>query len=150
VGAIVPWNFPVLLAVWKIAPALATGNTIIVKPSPFTPLCTLKLGELCRTVLPPGVFNVVSGGDELGKWMTEHPGIAKIAFTGHTETGKHVMRSAAGSLKRLTLELAAMIRQSFSRCRSEGDRAQAILGGVPEQRPVLQCNQAPLCSRGRV
>jgi len=105
VGAIVPWNFPVLLAVWKIAPALATGNTIIVKPSPFTPLCTLKLGELCRTVLPPGVFNVVSGGDELGKWMTEHPGIAKIAFTGHTETGKHVMRSAAGSLKRLTLEL---------------------------------------------
>lgn len=105
VGAIVPWNFPVLLSVWKIGPALATGNTIIVKPSPFTPLCTLKLGELCREVLPPGVMNVVSGGDELGKWMTEHPQIAKVAFTGHTETGKHVMRSAAGSLKRVTLEL---------------------------------------------
>jgi acyl-CoA reductase-like NAD-dependent aldehyde dehydrogenase len=105
VGAITPWNFPVLLAVWKIAPALMAGNTIVVKPSPFTPLCTLKLGELCRTLLPKGVFNVVSGSDELGKWMTAHPDIAKIAFTGHTETGKHVMRSAAGTLKRITLEL---------------------------------------------
>jgi acyl-CoA reductase-like NAD-dependent aldehyde dehydrogenase len=105
VGGIVPWNFPVLLAIWKIAPALATGNTIVIKPSPFTPLCTLKLGEVCQAVLPPGVFNVVSGGDDLGKWMTSHPGIAKIAFTGHTDTGKRVMESAAGSLKRLTLEL---------------------------------------------
>jgi acyl-CoA reductase-like NAD-dependent aldehyde dehydrogenase len=105
VGGIVPWNFPVLLAIWKIAPALNTGNTIIIKPSPFTPLCTLKLGELCRSLLPRGVFNVVSGGDDLGRWMTAHPGLAKIAFTGHTETGKSVMRSAAGTLKRLTLEL---------------------------------------------
>lgn len=105
VGGITPWNFPVLLAVWKIAPALAAGNTIIVKPSPFTPLCTLKLAELCNGLLPPGVFNVISGGDELGKWMTSHAGVAKIAFTGHTETGKHVMRSAAGTLKRVTLEL---------------------------------------------
>jgi len=105
VGAIVPWNFPVLLAIWKIAPALVTGNTIIVKPSPFTPLCTLKLGELSRDILPPGVLNIVSGGDDLGQWMTAHVGIDKIAFTGHTETGKSVMRSAAGNLKRLTLEL---------------------------------------------
>lgn len=105
VGAITPWNFPVLLAIWKIAPALVAGNTIVVKPSPFTPLCTLKLGELCREFLPPGVFNVVSGGDDLGRWMTAHPNINKIAFTGHTETGKHVMRSAADGLKRLTLEL---------------------------------------------
>jgi acyl-CoA reductase-like NAD-dependent aldehyde dehydrogenase len=105
VGGITPWNFPVLLAIWKIAPALLTGNCIVVKPSPFTPLCTLKLGELCQSILPPGVFNVVSGGDDLGKWMTAHPGINKIAFTGHTDTGKHVMRSAADNLKRLTLEL---------------------------------------------
>lgn len=105
VGGITPWNFPILLAIWKIAPALLTGNCIVVKPSPFTPLCTLKLGEICRTILPAGVFSVVTGGDELGKWMTAHPDINKIAFTGHTETGKHVMRSAAGSLKRLTLEL---------------------------------------------
>lgn len=105
VGAIAPWNFPVLLAIWKIAPALMAGNCIIVKPSPFTPLCTLKLGELCSKLLPPGVFSVVSGGDELGKWMTAHAGIDKIAFTGHTDTGKHVMRAAAGTLKRVTLEL---------------------------------------------
>jgi acyl-CoA reductase-like NAD-dependent aldehyde dehydrogenase len=105
VGAITPWNFPLLLAIWKIAPALVTGNCIVVKPSPFTPLCTLKLGELCKGLLPPGVLNVVSGGDDLGKWMTAHPGIDKIAFTGHTDTGKSVMRSAAGTLKRVTLEL---------------------------------------------
>jgi len=105
VGGIVPWNFPVMLAMWKIAPALMAGDPIIVKPSPFTPLSTLKLGEIWKDIVPPGVFSVVSGGDELGKWMTAHPGIAKIAFTGHTDTGKHVMRSAAGTLKRLTLEL---------------------------------------------
>jgi acyl-CoA reductase-like NAD-dependent aldehyde dehydrogenase len=105
VGGIVPWNFPILLAIWKIAPALMSGNCIIIKPSPFTPLCTLKLGEVCREILPPGVFSVVSGGDELGKWMSAHPDLDKIAFTGHTETGKHVMRSAAVNLKRITLEL---------------------------------------------
>ncbi|MGQ4615145.1 aldehyde dehydrogenase family protein [Nocardia sp. R7R-8] len=105
VGAIVPWNFPILLAVWKIAPALVAGNTMIVKPSPFTPLCDLKLVELVQDLLPPGVLSALSGDDELGKWITAHEGIAKIAFTGSTETGKHVMRSAAGTLKRITLEL---------------------------------------------
>ena len=105
VGGIVPWNFPILLAIWKIAPALVTGNCIVIKPSPFTPLCTLKLGEICQAILPPGVFSVISGGDDLGKWMTTHKDINKIAFTGNTETGKHVMKSAADNLKRLTLEL---------------------------------------------
>jgi acyl-CoA reductase-like NAD-dependent aldehyde dehydrogenase len=105
VGGITPWNFPILLAVWKIAPALVSGNCIIVKPSPFTPLCTLKLAGVVQDLLPPGVFSVVSGDDDLGRWMTEHPGIDKIAFTGSTETGRHVMRSAAANLKRLTLEL---------------------------------------------
>lgn len=105
VGGITPWNFPILLAVWKIAPALVAGNCIIIKPSPFTPLCTLKLAELVQDLLPPGVFSVLSGDDDLGKWLTAHPGIDKIAFTGNTETGKHVMRSAAGNLKRITLEL---------------------------------------------
>ncbi|MEU9336536.1 aldehyde dehydrogenase family protein [Streptomyces sp. NPDC048290] len=105
VGAIVPWNFPILLAVWKIAPALVAGCTIVVKPSPFTPLCDLKLVELVQDLLPPGVLSAVSGDDDLGKWMTAHPGLDKIAFTGSSETGKHVMASAAGTLKRLTLEL---------------------------------------------
>jgi acyl-CoA reductase-like NAD-dependent aldehyde dehydrogenase len=105
VGGIVPWNFPISLAIWKIAPALMTGNCIVIKPSPFTPMCMLKLGELCRNRLPPGVFSVITGDDDLGKSMTTHPGIDKIAFTGNTDTGKHVMRSAADTLKRLTLEL---------------------------------------------
>lgn len=105
VGGITPWNFPLLLAVWKIAPALVTGNTIVIKPSPYTPLCTLWFGELAQKILPPGVFNVVSGGNELGQWLTEHPLVGKIAFTGSTATGRKVMASAAGNLKRLTLEL---------------------------------------------
>jgi acyl-CoA reductase-like NAD-dependent aldehyde dehydrogenase len=105
VGGITPWNFPLLLAVWKIAPALVVGNTMVLKPSPYTPLCTLWFGELAQTVLPPGVLNILSGGNELGQWMTEHPGIGKISFTGSTATGKKVMQSAATNLKRLTLEL---------------------------------------------
>ncbi|HEY9546341.1 MAG TPA: aldehyde dehydrogenase family protein, partial [Solimonas sp.] len=105
VCAIVPWNFPVLLAAWKIAPALATGNTMVLKPSPFTPLCMLRIAELLRDVLPAGVLNVISGGDALGPMMTAHPGFAKISFTGSTATGKRVMESAARDLKRVTLEL---------------------------------------------
>lgn len=105
VGAIVPWNFPVILGIWKIAPALLTGNVIIVKPSPFTPLVMLRLAELMRPHMPPGVFNVVCGGDQVGPWMTAHPGIDKVSFTGSTATGRRVMASAAANLKRLTLEL---------------------------------------------
>jgi acyl-CoA reductase-like NAD-dependent aldehyde dehydrogenase len=105
VGAIAPWNFPIILACFKLAPALLAGNTVVLKPSPFTPLTTLKLGELLRGVLPDGVLNVISGGDELGPWMTSHPGIDKISFTGSSATGKKVMASAAATLKRVTLEL---------------------------------------------
>lgn len=105
VAAITPWNFPLILAAWKIGPALRAGNTMVLKPSPFTPLATLKLGELLQQVFPPGVLNVVSGGDELGKWMTAHPIPRKISFTGSIEAGKHVAASAAADLKRVTLEL---------------------------------------------
>jgi acyl-CoA reductase-like NAD-dependent aldehyde dehydrogenase len=105
VGGIAPWNFPMTLSVWKIAPALVAGNTLVLKPSPFTPLTSLKLGELLRDVLPPGVLNIVTGGDRLGPWITEHPGIDKVAFTGSTATGKAIMRSASLNLKRITLEL---------------------------------------------
>jgi len=105
IAAIVPWNFPFNLAIWKIAPALLAGNTMVLKPSPFTPLCTLKLAELWREILPPGVFNVICGADELGPLITAHPGFAKISFTGSTATGKRVMAAAAGRLSRLTLEL---------------------------------------------
>lgn len=105
VCAIAPWNAPVSLAMWKVAPALVAGNTMVLKPSPFTPLCTLKIGELFRDVFPPGVLNVISGGDDLGPLMTSHPGFAKISFTGSTSTGKRVMESAAKGLKRVSLEL---------------------------------------------
>ncbi|CAG8076015.1 unnamed protein product [Penicillium salamii] len=105
VGGIVPWNFPVLLAVGKIAAALYTGNTIIVKPSPFTPYCDLKLAELAIQFFPPGVVQCLSGDDTLGPMITEHPDIDKISFTGSILTGKRVMASCAKTLKRVTLEL---------------------------------------------
>ena len=105
VAAITPWNYPVSLAVWKVAPALLAGNTIVLKPSPFTPLATLRLGEILRDVLPTGVLNVVSGGNALGAWMTSHPAVRKISFTGSVATGKLVAAAAAPDLKRVTLEL---------------------------------------------
>jgi acyl-CoA reductase-like NAD-dependent aldehyde dehydrogenase len=105
VAAITPWNFPLLLAAMKIAPALATGNTVVLKPSPFTPLATLMMGQLLNGVLPPGVLNVVSGDNAVGVWMTGHPAVRKVSFTGSVATGKAVARAAADDLKRVTLEL---------------------------------------------
>jgi acyl-CoA reductase-like NAD-dependent aldehyde dehydrogenase len=104
VGAIFPWNYPVLLAFWKLAPALLAGNTIILKPSPLAPLTGLKLGEIARGMFPEGALNVLSGA-EAGAWLASHPGVRKIAFTGSIATGKKVMSEAGHSLKRLTLEL---------------------------------------------
>jgi acyl-CoA reductase-like NAD-dependent aldehyde dehydrogenase len=104
-GIITPWNAPINLAAGPLASALYTGNTVVLKPSPYTPLSTLKLGELLREVFPRGVVNVLAGGDALGQLMTEHAGIDKISFTGSVATGKKVMASAAGTLKRVTLEL---------------------------------------------
>ncbi|MGA8708803.1 MAG: aldehyde dehydrogenase family protein [Steroidobacteraceae bacterium] len=105
IGVITPWNAPVNLAVGPLTMALYTGNTVVLKPSPYTPLSTLKLGELLQPLLPAGVVNVLAGGDDCGQWMSEHPGIDKISFTGSVASGKRVMASAAGTLKRVTLEL---------------------------------------------
>lgn len=105
VGGITPWNVPVVLAVVKVAQALYTGNTLVLKPSPLTPLSTLALGQAVADLLPPGTFNVVSGGNDLGAWMTGHPDIDKISFTGSVATGRKVLESAAGTFKRVTLEL---------------------------------------------
>jgi acyl-CoA reductase-like NAD-dependent aldehyde dehydrogenase len=102
---IVPWNYPILLACGKIAPAIYTGNAMIIKPSPFTPYCDLKLGELAQQFFPPGVFSVLSGEDDLGPMLTDHDGIDKISFTGSSLTGKRIMASCARTLKRVTLEL---------------------------------------------
>jgi len=107
VAAIVPWNFPLLLAAWKVAPALACGNTVILKPASQTPLTALALARIASDVgLPPGVLNVVTGtGTTLGRLIVAHPGIDKIAFTGDTSTGREIMRNSADTLKRITLEL---------------------------------------------
>ena len=105
VGAIIPWNYPYLHVLWKTVPALITGNTVVLKPSPYTPLCALRIGELAAQVFPPGVFNIVTGGNELGQILTESPDVGMITFTGSTATGTKIMASAAGTIKRVTLEL---------------------------------------------
>jgi acyl-CoA reductase-like NAD-dependent aldehyde dehydrogenase len=105
VASITPWNWPLMIAVWHIMPALRVGCTVVIKPSPFTPLSTLRLVELMNQVLPPGVINSVTGGVEVGSHLTNHAGIDKIVFTGSIATGKKVMGSAAQGLKRVTLEL---------------------------------------------
>ena len=106
VGSIVPWNFPLLMAAWKIAPALAAGNTIVLKPAETTPLSALRLAEICAEAdLPPGVLNIVTGDGTTGAALAAHPGVDKIAFTGSTEVGKAIARNRAGSRVPLTLEL---------------------------------------------
>lgn len=106
VGAIVAWNFPLLLASWKLGPALACGNTVVLKPAEQTPLTALRFGELTLEAgLPAGVLNIVTGGPETGAALVRHPGVDKVAFTGSTSVGKEIMRNAADSLKRVTLEL---------------------------------------------
>ncbi|HEX2110652.1 MAG TPA: aldehyde dehydrogenase family protein [Gaiellaceae bacterium] len=107
VGLITPWNFPMAIASWKLGPALACGNTVVLKPAELTPLSTLRLGELAREAgIPDGVLNVVAGsGRVVGQRLVEHPDVAKIGFTGSTEVGRSVMQGAAGSIKRVTLEL---------------------------------------------
>jgi acyl-CoA reductase-like NAD-dependent aldehyde dehydrogenase len=137
VGAIAPWNVPVALAFMKVAPALVAGNTVVLKPSPFTPLTTLRIGELIRDILPPGVLNIITGGDQLGPWMTVHPGFAKISFTGSTKTGRRVMASAAPTLKRLTLELG-------------GNDAAIVLSGVDVATVAAKIFQAAFGNSGQI
>jgi acyl-CoA reductase-like NAD-dependent aldehyde dehydrogenase len=105
VAAITPWNFPMLLLMVKVAPALLAGNTMVLKPAPTTPLTTLRFGEICAEILPPGVVNIITDLNDLGDALTSHPDVAKVAFTGSTATGRKVMASVAGTVKRLTLEL---------------------------------------------
>ena len=105
VGSITPWNYPLLIGIWHIIPALLTGNTVVMKPSEMTPLTVLRFGEIAKDILPDGVLNVVTGEGDIGAAMTSHKDIQKIVFTGSTPTGKAIMKSAADNLTRLTLEL---------------------------------------------
>ncbi|MCX7602027.1 MAG: aldehyde dehydrogenase family protein, partial [Meiothermus sp.] len=106
VGQIIPWNFPLLMLAWKIAPALAMGNTVVLKPAEFTPLTALLFAEICQKVgLPPGVVNILTGDGSTGAALVAHPGVDKIAFTGSTEVGRLIRKATAGSGKKLSLEL---------------------------------------------
>src|SRR5436309_9333236 len=128
VGLIIPWNFPLLLASWKVGPALACGCTVVLKPAEQTPLTTLRFGELViEAGFPAGVVNIVTGGPETGKAIVAHPGIDKIAFTGSTAVGKEIMRGAADTLKRVTLELGG---KSPNIVFSDADVDNAVKGAI--------------------
>jgi acyl-CoA reductase-like NAD-dependent aldehyde dehydrogenase len=105
VVGIIAWNFPLLVACWKIGPAVLAGNTIVLKPAPTTPATALLLGEICKDIFPAGVVNIITDNNDLGAHLTSHPDVAKVGFTGSTATGKRIMASGASTLKRLTLEL---------------------------------------------
>ena len=130
VGAIIPWNFPLLLLAFKMPPALLAGNTIVIKPAPTTPLSTLEFGALIAKILPPGVVNFITDVNDLGDALTSHPDVAKISFTGSTATGKKVIASASNTLKRVTLEFG-------------GNDAGIVLGDVDPKKV------APLSSTAR-
>ncbi|HEY0614066.1 MAG TPA: aldehyde dehydrogenase family protein [Candidatus Elarobacter sp.] len=142
VGSIIPWNFPLLMAAWKIAPAIACGNTIVLKPAETTPLTALLLAEICEEAeLPPGVVNILTGDGRTGAALVAHPGVDKIAFTGSTEVGKIIQRSIAGTRKRVTLELG-------------GKAANIVFADAPLDQAVegivngIYFNQGHVCCAG--
>jgi aldehyde dehydrogenase (NAD+) len=143
VGAIVPWNFPFLLSSWKIAPALAAGNTMVLKPASQTPLTALKFAELCQQAgLPEGVFSVVTGpGGKVGMALVRDPRVDKIAFTGSTDVGKQIMREAAGTLKRLSLELGG---KSPNIVFADADMEAAVRGAMTG----IFYNKGEVCAAG--
>jgi acyl-CoA reductase-like NAD-dependent aldehyde dehydrogenase len=129
VGAIIPWNYPLMMAAWKVAPALAAGNTMVLKPASATPLSAIRLGELALEAgIPAGVLNVVPGpGGEVGEAIATHPGIDKVAFTGETGTGRRIAEAAAKTLKRVSLELGG---KSPNIVFADADLDAAVLGSV--------------------
>jgi aldehyde dehydrogenase (NAD+)/phenylacetaldehyde dehydrogenase len=143
VGAITPWNFPLLQAMWKIAPALALGNTVVLKPASLTPLTALLFADLLREAgLPAGAFNVITGpGATIGAAMAEHPGIDKVSFTGETETGKKILRAAAGSMKRVSMELGG---KSPNVVFADADLEAAARGAIN----AIFYGKGELCSAG--
>lgn len=130
-GQIIPWNFPLLMAAWKIAPALATGNTVVLKPAETTPLTALKLAEIIQDAdLPPGVVNIVTGAGVTGAAIVNHPGIDKVAFTGSTEVGKIIQRSLAGTSKKYTLELGGKAANIIFSDATIDQAVEGIINGI--------------------
>lgn len=141
-GQIIPWNFPLLMASWKLAPALACGNTCVLKPAETTPLTALRLAEIFEEVgLPPGVVNIVTGEGEAGAALVNHPGVDKIAFTGSTEVGKRIARAVAGTDKKLTLELGGKSANIIFEDASLDQAVEGIISGI-------YFNQGHVCCAG--
>jgi aldehyde dehydrogenase (NAD+) len=141
-GQVIPWNFPLLMLAWKVAPALATGNTVVLKPAETTPLTALLFAQICQQAdLPPGVVNIVTGAGDTGRALVEHAGVDKVAFTGSTEVGKLIARSVAGTAKKATLELG-------------GKAANIVFGDAPIDQAVegivngIFFNQGHVCCAG--
>jgi len=142
VGQIIPWNFPLLMLAWKVAPALAMGNTVVLKPAEFTPLTALLFAEICQNIgLPPGVVNIITGDGQTGAALVEHPGVDKIAFTGSTEVGRIIRRATAGSGKKLSLELGG---KSPFVVFEDADLESAVEGVVD----AIWFNQGQVCCAG--
>ena len=137
IGAITPWNFPLALMAFKVPAALLAGNTIVLKPAATTPLSTLRLGELIKDILPPGVLNIIADANDLGGALTAHPDVRKISFTGSTATGRKVMAGAAETLKRITLELG-------------GNDAGIVLGDVDPKQAAPKIFQGAFQNSGQV
>ncbi len=131
VGQVIPWNFPLLMAAWKIAPALACGNTVVLKPAETTPLTALKLAELIQDAgLPDGVVNVVTGAGETGRFLVEHEDVDKVAFTGSTEVGKEIRKSISGTGKRFTLELGGKAANIVFEDAAINEAVEGIVNGI--------------------
>lgn len=137
VGAIIPWNFPLMIVAFKMPAALLAGNTMVIKPSPTTPLATLRFGEIISKILPAGVVNIITDQNDLGALISRHPDINKVSFTGSTETGKKVMASAAETIKRLTLELG-------------GNDASIVLDDVDTKKTAAGIFQGAFLNAGQV
>lgn len=141
-GQIIPWNFPLLMLAWKVAPALACGNTVVLKPAETTPLTALLMCEIFQQAeLPPGVVNIITGDGQTGAWLVEHPDLDKIAFTGSTEVGKKIQRAVAGTHKKLTLELGGKAANVIF---EDADIDQAIEGIING----IYFNQGHVCCAG--
>ena len=141
-GQVIPWNFPLLMAAWKIAPAIATGNTVVLKPAETTPLTAMLLAEILQQAdLPPGVVNIVTGAGATGAALVAHPGIDKVAFTGSTEVGKRIQRAVAGTRKRLTLELGGKAANILFEDAAIDQAVEGIVGGI-------YFNQGHVCCAG--
>ncbi|MCL4117710.1 UNVERIFIED_CONTAM: hypothetical protein GTU68_002336 [Idotea baltica] len=142
IAQIIPWNFPLLMAAWKIAPALATGNTVVLKPAETTPLTALKLAELIREAgIPPGVVNIITGDGGTGSYLVKHPDVAKVAFTGSTAVGKQIQRLLAGSGKHVTLELGGKGANIIMEDAAIDQAVEGIISGI-------YLNQGHVCCAG--